>query len=238
MISLRKINKIYAEGTTTAVHAVRDLSIEIKQGEFLSIQGPSGCGKTTLFNIIGLIDQAGSGEHLLNNTKIESANESSLATLRNTIIGFVLQDFALIQGETALYNVALPVLIAKKGRLKNAKAKALESMKLLKIEDLASKKVRELSGGQKQRVAIARAMVQSPKIILADEPTGSLDQETSHEVMNTLIQIHEKEQVTLIVVTHDPLIAKQANRQIHMLDGQITMDTQYAADILPGLLQQ
>ena len=224
MIQLRNINKIYGEHETNRVHALKDVNLIINQGDFISVQGPSGCGKTTLLNLLGLIDRPTSGELIFLDAPAISYQDAQLSRLRNEEIGFVLQDFALIQSESVLFNIILPLIINGKVSKKTMKDRAGQLLSQLKIEELKHKKVSELSGGQKQRVAIARALVSEPCLILADEPTGSLDQENSMQVMELLKERLTENEITLIVVTHNPEIAKLAKRQIRMIDGSIIKD--------------
>lgn len=224
MIQLRNINKIYGEHKTNRVHALKDVNLIINQGDFISVQGPSGCGKTTLLNLLGLIDRPTSGELIFLDAPAISYQDAQLSRLRNEEIGFVLQDFALIQSESVLFNIILPLIINGKVSKKTMKDRAGQLLSQLKIEELKHKKVSELSGGQKQRVAIARALVSEPRLILADEPTGSLDQDNSMQVMELLRERLTENEITLIVVTHNPEIAKLAKRQIRMIDGSIISD--------------
>lgn len=180
----------------------------------------SGSGKTTLLNIIGCIDSFEEGTYLLNGRNISKKREAALAKIRNREIGIVVQDFALIQSDTALENVILPFYFDNRVSLKSAKTKALAALRSVGIEDLAKKTVNQLSGGQKQRVAIARAIVHSPSVLLADEPTGALDTKTAGEIMDVFKQLHEQGK-TVIIVTHDMGVAHQCERIIEISDGTI-----------------
>lgn len=224
MIQLKNINKIYGDQKANRVHALKDVNLSINQGDFISLQGPSGCGKTSLLNLLGFIDRPTSGELTFWGAPAMSYHDHQLSRLRNEEIGFVLQDFALIQSESVLFNIILPLVINGKVSKKMMKERAGQLLSQLKIEELTHKKVSELSGGQKQRVAIARALVSEPRLILADEPTGSLDQDTSMQVMQLLREGSTKRKITLVIVTHNPEIAQLAKRQIKMVDGRISSD--------------
>jgi len=223
MIRLENINKIYKVGGED-FYALKDVSLEIKDGEFISVCGASGSGKTTLLNIIGCLDDASSGGYSLidekGSTDVFKLSDSKKARLRNEYFGFVLQDFALINAQTVIYNVILPLLYSKVSYGK-IKTMAMDALKSVGLEDQAKKKANQLSGGQRQRVAIARALVNSPSVILADEPTGQLDSTTGIQIMEMLKDINSKG-TTVIVVTHDTNIAAMADRIITMADGTLT----------------
>ena len=232
MIRLENIDKIYKVGGND-FYALRDLSLEIADGEFVSVCGASGSGKTTLLNIIGCLDDASSGNYCLSGLErsfglgpqydkevnVFKLSGSKKARLRNEYFGFVLQDFALINSQTVLYNVELPLLYSKVpyGKIKSL---AMDALKSVGLEDQAKKKANQLSGGQRQRVAIARALVNAPSVILADEPTGQLDSATGMQIMEMLKEINSKG-TTVIVVTHDMKVAAMADRIIIMVDGMI-----------------
>lgn len=220
MIQLEQVCKTYAKGKPNAVKALNNVSLHIDEGELVAIIGKSGSGKTTLLNIIGCIDSFEEGTYLLNGRNISKKREAALAKIRNREIGIVVQDFALIQSDTALENVILPFYFDNRVSLKSAKTKALAALRSVGIEDLAEKTVNQLSGGQKQRVAIARAIVHSPSVLLADEPTGALDTKTAGEIMNVFKQLHEQGK-TVIIVTHDMGVAHQCERIIEISDGTI-----------------
>lgn len=219
MIKLESLNKYYKQGETS-FHALKDVSLEIAEGEFVAVLGRSGSGKSTLLNIIGLIDSFDSGEYRFSDTDISALDNKKISRFRNENIGFVVQDYALLNQRSVLFNVMLPLYFSKIP-YKNMKKKALEALKLLEIEDYASKTVSRLSGGQRQRVAIARAIVNSPKLILADEPTGALDSETADNIMKLLTRINETG-VTVVVVTHEKHVASFCKREINVSDGEIT----------------
>lgn len=220
MIQLEQVCKTYAKGKPNAVKALNNVSLHIDEGELVAIIGKSGSGKTTLLNIIGCIDSFEEGTYLLNGRNISKKREAALAKIRNREIGIVVQDFALIQSDTALENVILPFYFDNRVSLKSAKTKALAALRSVGIEDLAEKTVNQLSGGQKQRVAIARAIVHSPSVLLADEPTGALDTKTAGEIMDVFKQLHEQGK-TVIIVTHDMGVAHQCERIIEISDGTI-----------------
>ena len=220
MIQLEQVCKTYAKGKPNAVQALKDVSLHISAGELVAIIGKSGSGKTTLLNIIGCIDSFEQGKYLLNGRNISKKREAALSKVRNREIGIVVQDFALIQSDTALENVMLPFYFDQSVTLKAAKTKALAALQSVGMEDLAKKAVNQLSGGQKQRVAIARAIVHAPSVILADEPTGALDTKTAGEIMDVFKQLHEQGK-TVIIVTHDMGVAHQCDRIIEISDGRI-----------------
>lgn len=221
MIQLKNISKTYPAGSKK-FYALKAIDLSIEKGEFVSVCGPSGSGKTTLLNMIGCLDTFETGQYTLNGTDVSKLNDKGRSNLRNTCIGFVLQDFALINSQTVLYNVMLPLLFSKCS-YRAIKKKALYALKRVGIVDQIDKKVNQLSGGQRQRVAIARAIVNNPQIILADEPTGQLDSETSMQIMELLTELNQKG-ITVVVVTHDPIVAATASRNITVIDGQITSD--------------
>lgn len=220
MIQLEQVCKTYAKGKPNAVQALKDVSLHISAGELVAIIGKSGSGKTTLLNIIGCIDSFEQGKYLLNGRNISQKREAALSKVRNREIGIVVQDFALIQSDTALENVMLPFYFDQSVTLKAAKTKALAALQSVGMEDLAKKAVNQLSGGQKQRVAIARAIVHAPSVLLADEPTGALDTKTAGEIMDVFKQLHEQGK-TVIIVTHDMGVAHQCDRIIEISDGTI-----------------
>ncbi|ECQ9386653.1 ATP-binding cassette domain-containing protein [Listeria monocytogenes] len=218
MIQLFNISKSYQMGETT-VNALDNISIQIKEGEFLAIIGPSGSGKSTLMNILGILDKATLGEYYLNKVNLMKISDKKIAKIRNQKIGFVFQQFNLMPRLTAFENVELPLVYRgiRKTTRKKVVAKSLERVGLL---DKAKHLPTQLSGGQQQRIAIARAIAGSPEILLADEPTGALDSKTGEEVMTLLKEIHS-EGNTLIMITHDKKIAEQAERIIEIKDGKL-----------------
>lgn len=218
MIRLTNINKTYNNGTP--LHVLKGINLTIKKGEFVSIMGASGSGKSTLLNILGILDNYDEGEYYLNDILIRNLNETKAAEYRNRMIGFIFQSFNLISFKNAMENVALPLFYQDVSRKKRNQL-ALEYLEKLGLKEWAHHMPNELSGGQKQRVAIARALITKPQIILADEPTGALDSKTSVEVMNLLKELHEKEGLTIVVVTHESGVANQTNKIIHIKDGVI-----------------
>ena len=221
LIKLTNINKSYRNGDQE-LRVLKDIDLEVEEGEFLAIMGPSGSGKSTLMNIIGLLDRSSSGNYWLEGEEVSQLSEKKLASVRNDQIGFVFQQFFLLSKVNALQNVELPLIYAG---VPSAKRKKLAKQYLEKVE-LAERMTHlpsELSGGQKQRVAIARALVNTPAIILADEPTGALDTKTGQQIMELLIELNN-EGKTIIMVTHEPEIAAYAKRTIVLRDGVITED--------------
>ena len=218
MIHLKDINKTYYNGAP--LHVLKGITLDIEPGEFVSIMGASGSGKSTLLNILGILDDYDSGEYYLDNHLIHDLSESKAAEYRNHLIGFIFQSFNLISFKNAMENVALPLFYQGVNR-KERNRLALEYLDKLGLKDWAYHLPSDMSGGQKQRVAIARALITKPRIILADEPTGALDSKTSVEVMNILKELHEKEHLTIIVVTHESGVANQTDKIIHIKDGII-----------------
>ena len=222
IISSENLSRQFRVGTVT-INALNEVSFAVNKNEFVALMGASGSGKSTLMNLIGCLDSATSGSYNLNGTNVKEMNENSLANVRNKEIGFIFQTFNLLPRYTALENVILPLIYAviKKEEREIMAEKALENVGL---SDRMTHKPNELSGGERQRVAIARALVNNPSIILADEPTGNLDSETSIEIMKLFQKIHQKGN-TIIVVTHEEDIAKYAGRIIRLKDGIIESDT-------------
>ena len=219
VVRLDNVVKTYSMGESE-VHALRGISFEIEQGEFLSIMGPSGSGKSTCMNMIGCLDRPTSGIVEINGKETAKMTEKELAVLRNQTVGFVFQQYHLIPSMNVLENVMLPLKyqkVEKSERVERAK-KALEAVGL---GDRLKHRPHELSGGQKQRVAIARAMITEPKILLADEPTGALDSSTGKQVMELFKTINREKGTTVIIVTHDPGIGASTQRCIKILDGQL-----------------
>ena len=218
MIQLKEVCKYYQVGDDR-VRALDHATLHIKPQEFVSIIGPSGSGKSTMMNIIGCLDVADAGEYLLDGLPIESYSENQLAKIRNQKIGFVFQQFNLIQKLSAEENVELPLIYQKVPRAERA-ARVQQALKKVNLWERAKHLPTELSGGQQQRVAIARAIVTNPKLILADEPTGALDSKTSQEIIDIFHDLHAQGN-TIVLITHDNDVARQAQRAIHILDGQI-----------------
>ena len=219
MIAIENLSKTYDSGTLT-VSALREVSFQIKKGEFVAIMGPSGSGKSTLMNLLGCLDLPTRGSYHLEEVDIGSLKQNQLAEVRNRRIGFVFQSFNLLPRATALENTELPLLY---GRVANSTEIAMQALERVGLKHRAKHKPTELSGGEKQRVAIARALVNKPAIILADEPTGNLDSATGEEIMSLFHELNY-EAVTLILVTHETEIAQQAKRIIQMKDGRIVKD--------------
>ncbi len=220
VLNLKNIGKIYNKGKPNACEALKNVDLEIERGDLMAIIGESGSGKSTLLHILGCLDSPTSGELYFGENKVNFKNAKKLANYRGSKIGFVLQDFGLILGETALENVCVPLLFSKTPFSK-MKKQARDSLNLLGIGKLAGKRVDQLSGGQKQRVAIARALVNDPDMILADEPTGALDSKTSSEIVSILLDLNSQGK-TVIIVTHDPKIAALCRRVVTIEDGRLT----------------
>jgi len=218
VIQMRNINKSYGKGQNKIL-ALNEVSFDVEEGEFIAIHGPSGSGKTTLMNIIGLMDSADSGDYYLDGIDITNSRESAWAKLRNAKIGFVFQKFNLIPKYNALYNVALPLMMQGKS-YRTAKAQARSTLERVGLGDRLRHKPSELSGGQTQRVAIARALVGGCSLLLADEPTGALDQKTGGEVLDFMNELNN-EGCTIVMITHDVNIAARAGRIVRVEDGRI-----------------
>ena len=218
MIRLTKVSRRFAVGELE-VAALRDIDLCIAAGDYVSIMGPSGSGKSTLLNLIGLLDRPSSGTYQLDGGNVSDLNDAQQALVRSKKIGFVFQAFHLVPRLTAAMNIELPLMLAGIPA-KERHARVAQLLENYGLADRADHRPDQLSGGQRQRVAIARATSMHPAVLLADEPTGNLDQSTGKEVMNLLEQLL-LQQVALIVVTHDPAIGKRAARQLHMLDGQL-----------------
>jgi putative ABC transport system ATP-binding protein len=223
IIETHNLARLYTMGTDV-VKALKDVSIVIDKGEYVAFMGPSGSGKSTLMNIVGCLDTPTSGSYRLNNHLVSDMTENQLADIRNKEIGFVFQSFNLLPRASALENVALPLIYAGYGKTDREEL-AMEALKSVQLANRSHHKPNELSGGQRQRVAIARALVNNPSIILADEPTGALDTNTSHEIMNLFQELHDKGN-TIIMVTHEVDIANCAHRIIRLRDGLIESDQQ------------
>lgn len=219
VISLKNITKTYACGKPNEFTALNNVSLDLGLGEMCAICGTSGAGKTTLLNIIGLADTATKGEYSLNGEIISSYSDKQLAHLRNQYFGYVLQDYGLISDETVYENVIIPLIFSKAKR-KDYKSKAQKVLDNIGIAELSNKKIDTLSGGQKQRVAIARALINEPTIILADEPTGALDEKTGQEIIQCFRDICNSGK-TVVIVTHDMNVARQCDRIIEISDGAI-----------------
>lgn len=221
MIEIDNIYKIYNKGKVNEFTALKGVSLRISEGKMVAVIGKSGAGKSTLMHIIGCIDDFEQGKYYLNGQDVSKLNEKKRAIIRNRDIGIVLQDFALMENYTVIENVLMPLFFSKDaGNRRVREEKAKDILSQLEMDEIMDKKVNKLSGGQKQRVAIARAMINNPKVLLADEPTGALDVKTSLEIMNVFKKLNAKG-TTVIIITHDMEVANECNRVIEICDGNI-----------------
>ena len=221
MIEISKLNKYYQIGNSK-FHALKDIDLNIKDGEMLAITGKSGAGKSTLMNIIGLLDSYDSGSLKIDGVEVSGWGDSRLAKLRNQKIGFVMQDFSLLEHKSVLMNVMLPLYFNNRYNFREMKKLAMDALKKVGITEQAQKKANQLSGGQKQRVAVARAIINEPSFILADEPTGALDTKTSAKIMELFKNLNDDGK-TIIIITHDMGIADSCQRKIEISDGKIVL---------------
>ncbi len=218
MIELQNINRFFQVGEQT-VHALDNINLTIKDGEYVSVMGPSGSGKSTLLNIISLLDQPSSGIYRLNNQDVTGFSDDRLAQVRRENIGFIFQFFHLIPRLSAAENIEIPMILAGITR-KERQRKVAEAIQAVDLEDRAEHRPEQLSGGQRQRVAIARATIMQPSILLADEPTGNLDSHSGIEIIELLERLNQQG-VTLLIITHDLSLGKRSERQIRIVDGRI-----------------
>lgn len=223
LLNIQNIYKNYGK-EPIIVPVLKDVSLEVVQGDYIAIMGPSGSGKTTLMNIIGCLDRASLGTYLFEDEDISEMNDDALSDLRLNKIGFVFQNFNLLSSETAQENVALPLIYAGIDKEKRNQ-RAIDVLNKVGLQDRISFKPSQLSGGQKQRVAIARAIINNPKILLADEPTGALDQASGKQVMELFKSLND-EGVTIIMITHDANVASHAKKILHIIDGEIIENKQ------------
>jgi putative ABC transport system ATP-binding protein len=220
VVDAKDLTKVYTMGEID-VHALRGLSVQIKAGEVVSIMGPSGSGKSTLMNILGCLDLPTAGDYYLAGESVAEMNDDQLADIRNRKVGFVFQSFNLLSRSTALTNVELPLRYSNSTNGTSKKDKAKAALETVGLGDRIYHRPNELSGGQQQRVAIARALVNTPSIIMADEPTGALDTKTGVEIMELLLNLNKENGTTLIIVTHDPEVAELTQRVITIRDGRL-----------------
>ncbi|MFN4998810.1 MAG: ABC transporter ATP-binding protein [Betaproteobacteria bacterium] len=223
LIRLIDIHKQYETAGAPPVPVLHGVSLEIASGEFVCLMGQSGSGKSTLMNILGCLDSPTRGEHVLAGQQVSGLAPDALAAIRNRQLGFVFQGFNLLKRMSAIDNVALPMIYAGEGRAQ-ALQRAQEKLRLTGLADLAQRLPNQLSGGQQQRVAIARALVMNPSVLLADEPTGNLDTATSEEIMGLIQRLNREQSITVVLVTHEPDIARFGQRLIRLKDGRVIFD--------------
>ena len=234
LIELRNLSKTYDLGEVK-VAALKGVSLDIQEGEFVALIGPSGSGKSTLMNTLGCLDRPTSGSYRLAGEEVAALNPDQLAQVRNRRIGFIFQNFNLLARTTALDNVGVPLLYNRSCPRRERRQRAVQLLKRVGLADRLDHKPNQLSGGQQQRVAIARALVNQPSILLCDEPTGNLDTRTSRDIMALFRKLNENEGLTVILVTHDLEVARRANRALVLVDGEVVIDTpdfDQAAEIL------
>jgi putative ABC transport system ATP-binding protein len=224
LIELRNLSKIYDLGEVQ-VTALKGVSLDIQQGEFVALIGPSGSGKSTLMNTLGCLDRPTTGSYRLAEEEVAGLNPDELARVRNRQIGFIFQNFNLLSRTTALENVEVPLLYNPGCSRRQRKKRATDLLERVGLGNRLDHRPNQLSGGQQQRVAIARALVNRPSILLCDEPTGNLDTRTSREIMDFFRELNEKEGLTVILVTHDLEVAKKARRALVLIDGEVVVDT-------------
>ena len=224
LIELRDVKKTYDLGEVQ-VHALRGVSLDIEQGEYVALMGPSGSGKSTLMNTLGCLDRPTSGSYRLGGEEVATMNADQRARIRNLRIGFVFQNFNLLARTAAIENVELPLLYRRKVSARQRKTKAQELLGRVGLADRLDHHPGQLSGGQQQRVAIARSLANDPSILMADEPTGNLDTRTSRDVMRLFSELNDEGGITIILVTHDPAVARFAKRFVVVRDGEVVADT-------------
>lgn len=234
MIEVERISRVYyaseSNGISADVYALREVSLRIDKGEFVALTGASGSGKSTLLNILGCLDRPSTGVYRLDGEEVSGLSDAALARVRNQQIGFVFQSYNLLPRQTALDNVALPLIYGGVSRRERRRRAAVE-LERVQLADRAQHRPNQLSGGQSQRVAIARALIQNPSIILADEPTGNLDSRTGKEILEVFQALNAERGVTVVIVTHDPRVAASARRVIRLGDGQVVEDSAAPAGI-------
>ncbi|MCR9293410.1 MAG: ABC transporter ATP-binding protein [bacterium] len=236
LIELRDVAKVYSMGEVE-VHALRGVTLNIERGEYVALIGPSGSGKSTLMNTLGCLDRPTSGSYLLDGQEVVGMSRDARAKIRNQQIGFVFQNFNLLARTSAMENVELPLLYGTQQSHRKRRAIAREMLELVGLGDRMDHHPGQLSGGQQQRVAIARALASSPSILMGDEPTGNLDTKTSREVIGLFRKLNEEINLTVILVTHDLAVARNAHRSIVLRDGEVVCDTSDADEAAAAVAQ-
>ncbi len=230
MIELKGVSKTYRSGRPNAVEALREVSFSVEAGELVAVTGASGAGKSTLLHVLACIDRFDAGDYRLNGRSVVGLDDRAYSRIRNKEVGIVLQDFALIEEYSVIQNVMTPLFFSDIRRNRERRKRAETALEAVGISELKNADVREISGGQKQRVAIARAIVNQPAVLLADEPTGALDSETSAGIMRLFAQLREAGQ-TILIVTHDPVVAGACPRILHMQDGRLREKTEETTSV-------
>lgn len=222
MIELKEVNKYYTNEEEN-FHVLKNINLLVSEGEMIAVMGPSGSGKSTLINLLGFIDRKFNGEYLFDGKSLENESDNKLSQIRNKTVGFIFQNFSLIENNTVYENVELPLLYSGIHQFQT-KERVLSALERVGLKGKDQKYPKQLSGGQQQRVAIARALINNPKFIIADEPTGALDTHTSEEVMKLFTSLNQEDNVTIILVTHDPEVIPYCRRLIRIRDGAIIED--------------
>ena len=224
LIELKDVRRVYDLGEVE-VHALRTVTLDIERGEYVALIGPSGSGKSTLMNTLGCLDRPSHGSYKLDGLEISTMSRDQRARIRNQQLGFVFQNFNLLNRTSAIENVELPLMYAAGMTSRERRTRAVDLLTKVGLGERLGHHPSQLSGGQQQRVAIARALVNQPSILMGDEPTGNLDSKTSKDVIRLFKELNEEKQITVILVTHDPAVAKNANRMIVLRDGEVVQDT-------------
>ena len=224
VIEIKDVCKTYFMGGGMKQDVLKNVNMTVEEGEFVAIMGPSGAGKSTFMNVLGCLDRPTSGTYILGGKEVSAMNDNEQAYIRNHMIGFVFQGFNLLMRRTLTDNVSLPLIYANDTTKEERVKRAVEKLELVGLKGFTDRFPNQISGGMQQRVAIARALINNPEMILADEPTGNLDSKTSDEIMLFLQQLNREQGITIVLVTHEPVIAQYARRLVRIVDGQVAYD--------------